>query len=174
MAFHCRFTDALCISSDLFAYFQSFSLKNYDKAQQAFKIHHRLHPAAQLTEYDKRYLYEILNWENICNICLIYQNIYLKSIFTIAWLIYCWKKLWPLKRCKMWKEDCRLHLPVNWCALYLDNIDLGDRDMSNCQCDGDGLLFQVMRYWWFWTHATANPVTTVSNGSGATIWTKLT
>jgi len=47
MAFHCRFTNALCISPDVFAYFQSFSLKNYDKGQQAFKIHHRLHPAAQ-------------------------------------------------------------------------------------------------------------------------------
>ena len=137
MAFHCRFTNALCISPDVFAYFQSFSLKNYDKGQQALKIHHRLHPAAQLTEYDNRYLYEIFNHEYICNICLIYQNIYLESIFTIAWLIYFWRKPWPLKHCKMSREDCRPHLPANWCALYLDNTDLGDRDMSNC----------IMRWW---------------------------
>ena len=61
MAFHCRFTNALCISPDVFAYFQSFSLKNHDKGQQTLEIHHRLHPAAQLTEYDDRCLYEILN-----------------------------------------------------------------------------------------------------------------
>ena len=37
----------------------------------------------------------------------------------------------------MLREDYRPHLPANLFALYLDNIDLGDRDMSNCLCDGD-------------------------------------